>query len=493
MNAQQHQQLLNLVKNQNNTNNIINQQSSAPSSPYINGLPHNNNEDNWVQRAKQFNDYNYNRTPIRKRYSQSSVDYSQSHSQSQSSVESLISKMQNELYNSKFEILSGKPTINIPLHKFSYDDVAETIAKWVFNDIDYKMCLSQIGKDLAKQMDVSLQQQEDLSDNIKFVLQQNMSTFMTSKTVNIVLQNYERWKKIDREQITERGREAIGNFAFHYPLVELIEQIKEKEINGIQFVQLYLQNQCFIKESTGWTEEHIDQIKFIFAKQQTFSIEQLNEHMNYVINEHKKTSTPLPDTIIEQIRIAILDFADIDEMHYKIKNAQNIQAFSVYIIDTVDEIIDNNKQNKIHDKNAAYLGTDFVHQLYELIANFFIVKDHNLFKNTDIFSLGRKEWTCCNCGNRKHAKYVNGSLDTDMSFCDLCGIKQIDSIKLQLRNYDTFLMVKNIDTESDDDKDDDAKDDIDLLIKNATQTQRLSLYCSDQNDKHNCASMRLAK
>eukprot|EP01084_Bolivina_argentea_P075769 137314_1 len=50
MNAQQHQQLLNLVKNQNNTkllnlvknqnntNNIINQQSSAP---------HNNNENNW--------------------------------------------------------------------------------------------------------------------------------------------------------------------------------------------------------------------------------------------------------------------------------------------------------------------------------------------------------------------------------------------------------------------------------------------------------------
>eukprot|EP01084_Bolivina_argentea_P075770 137315_1 len=42
MNAQQHQQLLNLVKNQNNTNNIINQQSSAP---------HNNNENNWTYTA----------------------------------------------------------------------------------------------------------------------------------------------------------------------------------------------------------------------------------------------------------------------------------------------------------------------------------------------------------------------------------------------------------------------------------------------------------
>ncbi len=51
MNAQQHQQLLNLVKNQNDTNNInenniINQQLHAPSSPDINGIPPPNNNNN---------------------------------------------------------------------------------------------------------------------------------------------------------------------------------------------------------------------------------------------------------------------------------------------------------------------------------------------------------------------------------------------------------------------------------------------------------------
>ena len=81
----------------------------------------------------------------------------------------------------------------------------------------------------------------------------------------------------------------------------------------------------------------------------------------------------------------------------------------------------------------------------------------------------------------------------DMSICSLCGIEQIESIILKLRNYDTIIMINvnddNDETKREQDKPEEDNDDIDKLIGMVMNDKGFDLKCPNRNDNQPCPAM----
>eukprot|EP01084_Bolivina_argentea_P257015 432915_1 len=286
-----------------------------------------------------------------------------------------------------------------------------------------------------------------------------------------------KWVDIDNKN---KAHSPVTNILSDDSVHRLIETLNHEKINGLKFIEMMAQNEIneMIKTATGWSDQNIEQIKLVLLKHNGFTKKAFIENMNDVL----KNQSLLPNTIKNQIKDVLVDEEfDIEIIHHKIKNNKNIELFSDKIINFVGNLIDSDKDNCMVDST------------YKAIAQCFVCN------NTCELLLDKpRDWTCSNCGNYNFCKFINGKMNYNVSDCNLCGISQIDSVVLKLRNLDSFLMFHDSDIvtkDHDDDKNNDVKeDDIDELIQKAIKAYTINLVCLGRNDKKPCPSMlRLSK
>eukprot|EP01084_Bolivina_argentea_P201800 344891_1 len=135
-------------------------------------------------------------------------------------------------------------------------------------------------------------------------------------------------------------------------------------------------------------------------------------------------------------------------------------------------------------KNDNTFGLiDFI---YRTIAEYFVCDDKDL-----------GGWICYNCNNDNFKTCIGGEM-IKRDKCSLCGMKQVESIALKIRNRDTFTAVNKKDKITneikDEIKDNEQKDSIRKLIVEAIDTTNISLCCPNRNDESACPAIwRLAK
>eukprot|EP01084_Bolivina_argentea_P098949 177885_1 len=90
---------------------------------------------------------------------------------------------------------------------------------------------------------------------------------------------------------------------------------------------------------------------------------------------------------------------------------------------------------------------------------------------------------------------MNGRINIDVSMRCLCGVGQRESIILQLRHQKTYIMVNEVDDDTNKDAMNDTEcDTLDSLIQTAAKHGSFNLSCPNRNDNAQCpAIIRLAK
>eukprot|EP01083_Nonionella_stella_P190030 704004_1 len=115
-------------------------------------------------------------------------------------------------------------------------------------------------------------------------------------------------------------------------------RIKNGQINGRQFIEsLHYDN--IIQEETGWSRDEVHQIYSILFRHHTFTPSEFEQNMDRVLNT--KYATKLSKQVRSTIQEVLLQH-DVSIIHYKIKNAQNVDEFSDCVINMVDQLCPSN-------------------------------------------------------------------------------------------------------------------------------------------------------
>eukprot|EP01084_Bolivina_argentea_P044186 81345_1 len=89
--------------------------------------------------------------------------------------------------------------------------------------------------------------------------------------------------------------------------------------------------------------------------------------------------------------------------------------------DDLEDDLEDDSEDDLEDD----VEDELVKNIYDIIANCFIFNDNKILMNKGC------DWFCSNCGNH----------NAHLSICILCGIERKESIILNIKNYDTFLMA----------------------------------------------------
>eukprot|EP01083_Nonionella_stella_P159397 519922_1 len=257
----------------------------------------------------------------------------------------------------------------LPLHRFTAHDICDHIEKWVLNDINHKTHLAKT-KELFANQKLSGQNMIDLElSQIEQVLKNDLSPFITQPTLDIMLRCYDQWKNEighPYEEISSKTAQEIADILFHYPLNSLLLRIKNENIDGSQLIDSLATEQHnrhninhIIFAETGWHDDEVRQLLSILFRHHTWTQSEFEQNWDRVWA--KQEYNALSPRIISTIKAVILDH-DVEEIHYKIKNAHPIDAFSDCIINMVDDII-NETETEDHL---------FIKSIYEGIADCFI-------------------------------------------------------------------------------------------------------------------------
>eukprot|EP01084_Bolivina_argentea_P233214 392850_1 len=280
------------------------------------------------------------------------------------------------------------------LHRFSKINICKKIESWIYNDIKY-IIYSKKAQEIFKQHKlcgklISMLLPEDA----KLIVKDEMLQFMTMDTLNIIFEGFDKWKDKDPNGVKKKSPNKIASILYKFPLKKLIKRIKDENINGAEFIK----KQYIIQEETGWSEQEAYQISSMLLKYHAFTVFSFEKNMNNVLKS-------LPNNVVNKIKEIILKF-DVDTLHYKIKNAENIDEFSDAIINMVGELIENKIQNNS--------GDVIIKTIYEAIAECFIF-------NEDTKGLEQqKNWICGNCSNNNVINVIANKMNTNISICVLC-------------------------------------------------------------------------
>eukprot|EP01084_Bolivina_argentea_P121784 215836_1 len=363
----------------------------------------------------------------------------------------------------------------IPLHRFTVDDICIVIKHWIYHDINFKKCLSETQKQFREQ-NVSGEQLAKLSANEVTKLIQNAlsGANQTEKTRDIICQYFEEECRKNLNEFISMSATKMAYTLCVYPLNCLISNLRKNEIDGLKIMDnLKTEKQNIIRAATGWKQEESDQIKLIFARYVCFSLEQFTANIRNIC----ESMTNEEKDCIERI----MGDTELDLIHYNIKNNKNITAFSETVINKIDEWI-------LSDDEKVSINNN-VKRIYDIIAECFVY---------NIGDIDARGWSCGKCGNYNFCQHINNIKNEKLDICSLCGIKQIESIISRLKNEDTVIGVNEITGSNgmDDRKDDDSKDDIIDLIQSVININKkqFDLKCPNQNNQKPCKSIiRLTK
>eukprot|EP01084_Bolivina_argentea_P085009 153674_1 len=302
---------------------------------------------------------------------------------------------------------------------------------------------------------------------------------MTQKTINIMLENL--FQQISQEEndvkhdsntqllIRDKSASEIGYLMYNYPLSQLNTVINEESINGERVIHYYTkQRQWFtiVSEATGWEKSDIYQLTAMLFQHNSLK---LSQSINNIFKRD--------ESLVKIIQRDLLTPFDIERTQFRIKMGKDITDFSDAVVNMIDEYKSDSNDH-------------FVQSVYGNIANYFAYKYDDLSSN----KLGldqQQDWRCSNCSNYNFRQRIGSKMQFNLSICALCGIEQADSIVLQLKGHDTYVMVSRVS-----DKQSIAleQDDLDELIQTVLSTRSFNLQCLSRNDKQNCPSIiRLAK
>eukprot|EP01084_Bolivina_argentea_P152844 266535_1 len=392
----------------------------------------------------------------------------------------MLSKLQKERDRINNEIQNNNKLRQKPLHRFNYNDIANKIKQWVLNDVNYN-------KYIKKTMDV-LDSHNLWGKTIIFarmMVQNDFLTFMTYGTFNIIFEELNKYVKANTNDIKSQSAAEIGYLIYQFPLKKLLDKIEKDKIDGNKFINYYKKQNEWIKRITGWDSKECYQIESILFQHQTFNIQKIKKKFDEAeILVNNKVYT-LVEKYIESKE-------EFEELHYQIKSGQNIENFSNFIRNMVDDLIQRDDQNE-----------HMVVELYESIAKCFSFDFNTLVPDrhdeyTLLYNLQKQyDWTCNYCGNYNYCCYISNKKEYNLSKCILCGITQIESVILKLKNHDTFIMIHN--QHDDDNMDNESKkniemDEIDKLIQSAQKSDLFDISCPNKNNKEPCtAILRLSK
>eukprot|EP01084_Bolivina_argentea_P320146 555449_1 len=380
--------------------------------------------------------------------------------------------------------ITGKQTLktrdkninDLPLHCFSVQDICQKLQQWLFNDVKHKKYLLQTQK-IFKQHQLNGQKMFYLSaHDVKCIVKGEMLQFVTVETLNMIFDYFSKWKNLHHDSITSIPAEQIAEILYNHPVDRLVRRINDEHIDGEMMVEILEKGDDEIFSlTTGWDNEDIEQVKLLLLKCSSMTKKQFRHHFYRTLVLNNKS---ISHTIISKIR-EMFDKIDTEKIHYQIKNNRNSTEMQICcdkISNMVDEIV-KNKDN--HD--------DLIKLTYDAVAKCFIPDNHLLLDTHD--------WSCTNCGNYNFRQWINGKMNDNLSICSLCGISQVDSIILKIRNHDTFVMVNIDDNDSScHEKDQKTNDDIDILLQEIINTQNIDLMCLNRNDNKQCPSiLRLCK
>eukprot|EP01084_Bolivina_argentea_P082711 149758_1 len=364
---------------------------------------------------------------------------------------------------------------NIPLHKYTSDDISATIECWILNDIYYNSGLKKM---------MQLMTEYGLSGKMVMalpseMLQNQIQKFMSHESVTIVFEQLNKWKTGDHDTVDIQTQTPVnmGATIFNIPLKNLLCKVKDDDINGTKFIQYYKNNETWISKITGWDSDERYQINAMLFKRNSFDVD-------YIQQKISKLSSKWDESWSKQI-VQMFDTNDVAQLNYKIKNGIEIEDFS----DKVSEMI-----NTINDPQ----NDGQVRILYESVADLFAFHYEDRKETMELSSLlktlhEQQSWNCYNCGNYNFPKLVDRKLKSNLKVCDLCGITQRDAIVLKLKSGDTYTMLQHDNIKPKENELYEG-DEIDLLIKTVQQRGNFTLQCLDKIGSEACPSiLRLAK
>eukprot|EP01083_Nonionella_stella_P285217 970867_1 len=394
----------------------------------------------------------------------------------------------------------------IPLHCFASEDICGTIEQWVHNDRKYNKYQTQTQNVFSKKrkwtgskLSRMLENGYMSTNDIKSMLRMDLNSFISPDTLDIVFACFDRWME-DNPEIESLSAEEIGSIFYDFPLNQLLDTIRNKEIGGTAWVGMYAKQElaAFMKEQTGWDDEEIYQINAVLFMHKTWTKEEFMDNMTRITNDE---TLGLASAFKEVIKQTILEF-NVEKLHFKIKHGMEIQAFSDTAVNLVDYVQDMNDEYVQNRHADAYPDDDLVRRVYECVADCFILKytapktneedEDESDDDMDEFSIPldkQTPWICANCSNFNFHKTVGGVIQSDLTVCSLCGIHQRDAIILKLRNYDTYIMVSTRTQKKDEQEDESAYDAIDSLINTASDHPSYNLHCPNRNDNRPCPAM----
>eukprot|EP01084_Bolivina_argentea_P215747 366360_1 len=367
---------------------------------------------------------------------------------------------------------------DLPLHRFSVEDICNKLKLWIYDDINYKKHALKT-KNVFVNRGLNGSKMEILSaDNVKDIIKEKMLTFMTCNTLDIMIEYFSKWKNKDTKSVKSKSAEQIADILYEHPFNTLLKRINEERIDGQKMiVALQDQTENLIEIETGWNEKEIKQIQLLFHKHKTLTkqqcIEKINNTFNIGDNDYSHYTTPIPHTIsAKMLEVILSDEFDIGMLYYNMRNNKDIQSFSDKIINMVYTFPENNDQ---------YDNDDLIKRIYTIIAKCFSFSDEDSDVSVD--------WICHNCGNDNFCQVVSGKFILNLENCRLCGITQVDSIMMKIRKHETFLMVNDVKIIDDQHPNNIEYSNINTLIEKIINNKNLDLICLNKNDNKPCDSI----
>eukprot|EP01083_Nonionella_stella_P039680 107915_1 len=413
----------------------------------------------------------------------------------------------------------------VPLHRFTTEDVCDHINQWVRNDINHKTHLSKT-KQIFDDLKLSGQQMIDmkLTDRIKRIVRGDLLPFITAGTLNRMFKCYDQWKgdmQPPYDAITSKNAQEMADILFHFPLNNLLHRIKNKNeaIDGGQLIEWLMRNSDstledhIIATETGWKADEVRQILSVLFRHHTCTTFEFTGNMDRVWAGHDYNRSLSPQ-IINKIKDTILEH-DVEEIHYKIKNAQPIDEFSDCMINMVDQFIEKQEDHaQTNNENGALIDdmeheskesdeNDWIQRIYKGIAECFVFdQEFESEKSNDLILQFQhsEHWVCNNCGNCNINMMIDQAHTKQITICILCGLSQKQQIILKLKHHNMYMMVNTMNAshqhDVNDHKEIDPLDDIDQMINDEilSKDHAFNLQCPNQNNNYNCVSiMRLTK
>eukprot|EP01083_Nonionella_stella_P196283 722370_1 len=372
-----------------------------------------------------------------------------------------------------------KTNMFVPLHHFTPQTLCFHIKQWVLADEDYQNNLSEIKRKFVQRDLHGRMICTQPMNNTKDMMEKDLlsTSLVTPKTFDIIMTYCKECKDTNINSLESKSPQEIAHVLFSYPLDRLLERIISQPIDGKRFIQSVIApNDDIIAAETGWDEEEVYQIQSMLFRHHTFTKSQFEQNMNDILA--KKYAATLSEDIRDAIK-GVMSQHNVDEVHYRIKNALSIDEFADSVMNMVDEWTQKDENEWI------------VMQIYHVIAQCFV------FDASNDLLLALQHWICNNCGNCNVNSCVNSSFTTGVTMCTMCGMHQVNQIILKLRHHDSYTMVNDVSksycaTDSKESESDDKS--IDKLIEEAINNDGLfNLLCPNKHHKHPCVStLRLA-